>query len=296
MNKKVKIIAEIGGNHKGDLDIAKKMITTAAKFCKVDVVKFQKRNPRESLTQEEYVGTHPVPENSYGSSYGEHREFLEFDIDQHRELSEHCKRNGIEYSSSVWDVTSTKEIISLNPKMIKVGSPNSDDFKILEYLCDNFKGEIHVSTGMTTKEEIESIVAFFNKKKRNNDLILYHCTSGYPIKFEELCLLEIKRLKELYKDTGRVRAIGFSGHHLGIAADIAAITLGAEFVERHFTLDRTWKGTDHSASLEPGGLMKLVRDVHNVEKALAYKDQDLLEVEKIQRKKLKWKRNQENIT
>jgi len=292
-NREVKVIAEIGCNHQGKMEIAREMIINAANFCKVDVVKFQKRNPKECLTKEEYNAPHPVPYNSFGPTYGAHREYLEFNIDQHDQLKKWCEEFGVDYSCSVWDMTSTKEIISINPKIIKIPSAHSDNFEILDYLCNNFKGEIHLSTGMTTKKEIENIVLFFEKKKRNHDLVLYSCTSGYPLKFEEICLLEISRLKELYGK--RVKDIGFSGHHLGIAVDIASLVLGASYIERHFTLDRTWKGTDHAASLEPIGMMKLVRDVNNVLKALNYKDEDLLKVEKIQRKKLKWKRNQENI-
>ena len=292
-NKKIKVIAEIGCNHQGKMDIAREMIINAANFCKVDVIKFQKRHPKECLTAEEYSAPHPVPQNSYGSTYGEHRERLEFNLEEHRQLKKWCEEFGVDYSCSIWDMTSAKEIVSLNPKMIKVPSANSDNFSILEYLCKNFSGEIHISVGMTTKKEIEEIVNFFEKNERNKDLVLYSCTSGYPIKFEEICLLEIKRLIELYDS--RLKAIGFSGHHLGIAADIAAITLGSRYIERHFTLDRTWKGTDHAASLEPIGMMKLVRDVYNVSGAIRYKEQDLLEVERVQRKKLKWKRSQENI-
>ena len=138
---------------------------------------------------------------------------------------------------------------------------------------------------MTTKDEEEKIINFFEKNCRNKDLVIYSCTSGYPVEFEEICLFEIKRLYENYGN--RVKTIGFSGHHLGISADIAALTLGASFVERHFTMDRTWKGTDHAASLEPDGMRKLTRDLGNVHKALRYKKTDILEVEKTQRNKLK---------
>lgn len=156
---------------------------------------------------------------------------------------------------------------------------------MLEYICDNFDGEIHLSFGMTTKAEEEEIISFFEEKKRNKDLVVYSCTSGYPVPFEDICLLEITRLRELYAN--RVKAIGFSGHHLGIAVDSAAIALGAEFIERHYTLDRTWKGTDHAASLEPDGVRKLVRDCKAVAKALTYKPVDILDIETVQRNKLK---------
>jgi len=112
------IIAEIGCNHKGDLNIAKEMILTAAQYCKVDIVKFQKRCNRELLSNEEYNAPHPHPENSYGSTYGEHREFLEFTAEQHAELKSYCEEMGVTYSTSVWDLTSAKEIATLNPKLI----------------------------------------------------------------------------------------------------------------------------------------------------------------------------------
>jgi len=115
-----KIVGEIACNHKGDFKVAKEMIVTAKQFCKIGVVKFQKRNPRESLPEKVYNAPHPNPENSYGSSYGQHREFLEFDKDQHKALKEFCDSLEIEYSCSVWDVTSAKKIISLNPPMIKI--------------------------------------------------------------------------------------------------------------------------------------------------------------------------------
>jgi N-acetylneuraminate synthase len=283
-----KVVAEIGCNHKGNIAIAKELIMTAAVYCKADVAKFQKRDNKTLLTPEEYNGPHPNPYNAYGATYGEHREFLEFSLEQHRQLQQWCNEYGIVYSTSVWDVTSAKEICTLNPSLIKVPSACNLNKELLEYLCDNFSGEIHVSFGMTTNEEEEEIVSFFERKKRNHDLVIYSCTSGYPVPFEDICLLEIQRLRKEY--AARVKTIGFSGHHLGIAVDSAAVALGAEWIERHFTLDRTWKGTDHAASLEPDGLRKLVRDTHAVYKALHYKNQEVLDIEVIQRNKLK--RNQ----
>lgn len=280
-----KIIAEIGCNHKGDMNIAREMIMTAATYCKADVVKFQKRCNKELLTSEEYNAPHPHPENSYGKTYGEHREFLEFSAEQHKQLQEWCNEFGIEYSTSVWDVTSAKEITQLQPKMIKIPSACNLNKPLLQYLCNNFKGEIHLSFGMTSKEEEEQIITFFEENKRAKDLVIYSCTSGYPVPFEDVCLLEISRLKESFGS--RVKGIGFSGHHLGIAIDSAAVALGAEYIERHYTLDRTWKGTDHAASLEPDGVRKLVRDCKAVYKSLTYKKEDILDIEKVQRNKLK---------
>lgn len=280
-----KIIAEIGYNHKGNMDIAREMIYTAATYCNVDGVKFQKRNVKELLSEDEYNAPHPEPYNSYGKTYGEHREFLELDADQHRQLMAWCNKYGVEYSTSVWDVTSAQEICALHPKLIKVPSACNLNKALLEFLCDNFDGEIHLSLGMTNKDEEERILQFFESKKRNKDLVIYACTSGYPVPFNDVCLLELTRFRKEY--SGRVKSIGFSGHHLGIAVDSAAVALGAEWIERHFTLDRTWKGTDHAASLEPDGLRKLARDCRAVATALSYKQKDILDIELVQRDKLK---------
>ncbi|TGV04427.1 N-acetylneuraminate synthase family protein [Flavivirga rizhaonensis] len=283
--KKPYIIAEIGCNHKGDIEIAKELIKVAKIFCNVDAIKFQKRNNIELLTEEQYNQPHPNPVNSYGDTYGAHREYLEFDLSQHKELKSYCKDIGITYSTSVWDLTSAKEIASLNPEFIKIPSACNNNIEMLEWLCHNYQGELHISTGMTTKDEIEDLVSFFKKNHRNKDLVLYNCTSGYPVPFEDVCLLDINLLIEKYKDD--VKHIGFSGHHLGIAVDVAAYTLGANIIERHYTIDRTWKGTDHAASLEPMGLRKLSRDVNAVYKALQFKKQDVLPIEQEQRNKLK---------
>ncbi|MDH3982013.1 MAG: N-acetylneuraminate synthase family protein [Kiritimatiellaceae bacterium] len=279
-------IAEIGCNHKGSMEIAKELITTAAFFCKVDAVKFQKRNSRELLTPEQYNAPHPNPGNSYGDTYGAHREFLELDRDQHAQLKQWCEDVGLVYSCSVWDLTSAREIASLEPSFIKIPSASNQHYEMLDFLCSNYAGEIHASLGMTTHEEEEKLVSFFETRKRAQDLVLYSCTSGYPVAFGDICLLEVTRLRERFES--RVKAIGFSGHHLGIAADIGALTLGAKYFERHYTLDRTWKGTDHAASLEPDGMRRLARDLRNVYKALQYKSSELLDVEVPQRVKLKW--------
>ena len=286
---KPKVIAEIGCNHKGEMKLAKELIKVAKIYSNADIAKFQKRNNRELLTDEEYDAPHPNPINSYGKTYGEHREFLEFDLDQHKELKLFCEDINIEYSTSVWDLISAKEITSLNPRLIKIPSACNNNFPMLEWLCENYKGEIHVSTGMTTKAEIEKIYNLFIDKKRNNDLVLYNCTSGYPVPFEDVCLLEILDLVDKYSNN--VKEIGFSGHHLGIAIDVAAYTLGASYIERHFTLDRTWKGTDHSASLEPEGLRKLVRNVNATYESLNLKRKEILDIEMVQRKKLKQKKH-----
>lgn len=282
-----KVIAEIGCNHKGEIETAKELLTLC-KEAGATVGKFQKRTPKELLTPEQYNAPHPNPHNSYGATYGEHREFLELSVDDHKELQDHCKSIGLEYSCSVWDTTAAKEIITLNPSLIKVGSPSNMHWEMQMVLREEYTGEIHISTGMSTKDEIEQIVEFWEQGKGDakNRVVLYNCTSGYPVPFEDVCLLDIRLLQQKYAH--RVKHIGFSGHHLGIAIDVAAYALGAVWVERHFTKDRTWKGTDHAASLEPGGLGKLVRDLKSTYTALTYKATDILDLEKEQRAKLKW--------
>lgn len=287
--KKPFIIAEAGCNHMGKMEIAYELINTAARFCKADAIKFQKRCPRELLTQEQYNAPHPNPVNSYGDTYGAHREYLEFTVEQHAQLKAWCEDAGIIYSTSVWDMTSAKEIASLDPAFIKIPSACNTHFEMLQWLCDNYNGEIQLSFGMTNHGEEEQIVKLFEQNNRSKDLVLFNCTSGYPVPFHDVCLLEINRMREQYEE--RVKAVGFSGHHLGIAIDTAAYTLGASIIERHYTLDRTWKGTDHAASLEPDGIRRLVRNLNAVYDALTYKESEILPIEQVQRDKLKYRQH-----
>ena len=283
--KEPKVIAEIGCNHMGQMDIAKELIDLA-KGAGVKYVKFQKRKNKELLTDEQFNAPHPVVENSYGETYGEHREYLEFNVAQNKELKNYCDTLGMVYSTSVWDVTSAKEMISFEPEFLKVPSACNNNFEMLRVLRDEFRGQVQLSIGMTTKLEVEEIVSFFEETSQaKTRLLIYSCTSGYPVPPKDVALLEINWLYENYGT--RVNEIGFSGHHLGVALDVAAYTLGARWIERHFTKDRTWKGTDHAASLEPQGLQKLARDLNSSYEALSFKDSEILPIEKVQRDKLK---------
>lgn len=289
MYKKPYVIAEAGCNHMGQMEIAYDLINTAAIFCKADAIKFQKRCPKELLTPEQYNAPHPNPYNAFGKTYGEHREFLEFTVEQHAQLKKWCEDIGIIYATSVWDMTSAKEIADLHPKFIKIPSACNNNFEMLQWLCDNYEGEIQISFGMTTHEEEKQIVGLFEKNDRLKDVIVFGCTSGYPVAFKDVCLLEVTRLKETYEN--KVKGIGFSGHHLGIAVDNVAYALGASYIERHYTLDRTWKGTDHAASLEPDGIRKLVRNLNAIYDSLSYKEEEILPVEQVQREKLKYRKH-----
>ena len=184
--------------------------------------------------------------------------------------------NKEDYKNDI-DMEGVKELM-LN-YMAEVGSDS--EYIIFRWIWE--KNEINF-----TKDEIDDLVDFFISKGRNKDLVVYNCTSGYPVPFNDVCLLDILTLKQKYDD--KVKSIGFSGHHLGIAVDIAAHTLGAEWIERHYTLDRTWKGTDHAASLEPDGLRKLIRDLKAVTQTLTHKSKDILDIEEVQRAKLKNKK------
>ena len=284
--KKPILIAEIGCNHKGDLQIAKQMIEIAAQ-CGADYAKFQKRD-NKFLLGDNFNKPHPVPENSYGKTYGKHRDYLEFSINQHKILQKHCIKNNIKYATSVWEAKSAEELIKSKIPLdfIKVPSACNLDFSLLKVLATKFKKDIHISLGMTTQKEISKIFNFFRKYKRQKKLIFYVCTSDYPSKFSDICLLEIPKLKKKYKN--KIKNIAFSGHHLGISIDNVAFALGANIIERHFTLNRTWKGTDHAASLEPEGLRKLKRDLNNTYLSLQEKPKNkILNSEIFQRNKLK---------
>ena len=274
----------------GDFELAKKMIKTAAEFCKTDIIKFQKRTNKELLGQD-YFKPHPNPENSYGNNYGEHRDALEFNLQQHQELKNYCESFGKIYSSSVWDITSAKEIISLQPELIKIPSAMNLNFILLDYVLENYEGDIHISLGMTYKDEIKKITNFFKNKKKLSNLVLYYCKSTYPVYEENLDLLEIISLKSMYGK--EIKSIGFSGHHTGISVDISALTLGAQYFERHFTLNRSFKGTDHAASLEPDGLRKLIRNLNEAYESLTEWDGKIEKEELFQRNKLKVIKNYE---
>lgn len=274
------VVAEIGCNHMGDIDVAKRMIDIAH-YCRVDAVKGQKRHIPELLTEDEYNRPYEGP-HSFGATYGEHREVLEFDIEEHKELADYAARLGMLYFLSVWDVTSAREALDNIPSpMVKVPSAKLTNHAMLEVIRESGK-TVLLSTGMSTFDEIDIAV---ESLKGGGSLYLLQCTSAYPVQFEDINLRAMTALKERYGD--RLAGVGFSGHNLGVAIDIGAVALGAQIVERHFTLDRTWKGVDHAASLEPTGLKKLVRDIRAFEKSLGEPDKKVLPCEMEARKKLR---------
>ena len=285
---KIQLVAEIGCNHMGQLNLAKLMIDQA-KQSGADYVKFQKRDNKTLLSRKQYIGKHPVAHNSFGKTYGEHREYLEFSTSVHQKIFEYCEKIKIKYSCSAWDVKSAKDISKICKNYIKIPSATNLNFSVLDFLCTSYSGDIHISTGMTSENEIDSIFEFIKKKKRLKNLVLYSCVSAYPAEFKDVCLLDVKKLYDRYGKY--IKAIGFSGHHRGLSIDNCSVAFGATWVERHFTFDRTAKGTDHAASLEIDGLTKLRSRLDETLTALNYKPKKILKCEQFQRSYLKWKKN-----
>ena len=276
--KNFTVIAEIGGTHIGSLERAKRL-AHLAKLAGADVLKTQKRNPKESVKKELWDKPHPNEVFSYGKTYLEHRINLELSIDEHKKLKEYCESIDIIYSTSVWDITSAKEIISLNPKMIKIPSACNNNFDLLQMLYDEYEGEVHVPLGMTSKKEREQL--YQKLLKFEDKVVVYHCVSGYPVPFEQLHLLEILELTKMFNK------VGYSNHGPGIATEPVAYSLGARYFERHLIDDRMFRHNDSACSLEPQGLSKMIRDIKAVSKALTFKPEEIEEIEQEQRDKLR---------
>jgi sialic acid synthase len=275
-NERCYVIAEIGQNHQGELSIAKELIRTA-KLCGADAVKSQKRDVRLLLTQEEYDRPYDSA-HSFGKTYGEHRERLELSEAEWQELFDYAQELEIDLFASPWDVNSAALLDRLGAPLFKVASASLTNMPLLQQLVATRK-PIILSTGMSTLEEIDRAVECLRDA---SDLVLLQCTSAYPASFAAINLRAMETLRERYQ-----LCVGLSGHHKGIAVDAAAIALGARVIERHFTLDRTWRGSDHAASLEPAGLSKLVRDIRAVEQALGDGKKRLQECELSARAKLR---------
>lgn len=270
------LIAEIGCNHQGDLAKAKEMIS-AAKKCGCSIIKLQKREPRLQFSPEKYNQPHPNQENAFGKTYGEHREKLEFSQVEHKELMEYAQSLGLEYSCSVFDIVSAKKILEINPSHIKIPSPVNNNLEIVEMVAKSFNGKIHVSLGMTTRDEETALIALLKQYGKLKNTILYHCVSSYPTKDADVSLLELSRLKEFYGND--VFALGLSGHHLDSLPDCLALAMGASFIERHFTFDKLAKGSDHRLSLDYEEMSLLNSNLRRVQNMLKYKPKEILDCE-----------------
>jgi len=250
------VIAEIGINHNGSIEIAKQLIDTAT-IAGADAVKLQKRTIEAVYTQEFLNSARVSP---WGTTQREQKNGLEFSFEQHRELKSYSEAKGIHYIVSAWDIESQDFVNSLKPSFQKVASPVLASQTILEHIA---KSQIYtyVSTGMSDTILIDKAVEIF--RGNNCPFELMHCVSTYPLIAEHANLNRIKSLKNRYGCN-----VGYSGHEVGLAVSLAAIAMGATSLERHITLDRSMYGSDQSASIEPSGLIKLVRDVRTIEKAL----------------------------
>ncbi|MCF7802171.1 MAG: N-acetylneuraminate synthase family protein [Candidatus Marinimicrobia bacterium] len=253
------IIAEIGINHQGDVKIARELIYEAA-HAGADAVKFQKRNVDRILTREGLEMPYENP-NSFGKTYGEHKRALELSEADYRELLSFANEMNVDFAASGWDEESADFLDELPVAFFKMASADLTNLPLLAHTAQKGK-PIILSTGMANLDMVKQAVALV--KKYTDQVAILQCTSTYPSKFDEINL----RVMDMYRKTFPGMVIGYSGHELGIAISEAAVALGAKIVERHFTLDRTMKGGDHAASLEPGGLSKLIRDIRHIEESL----------------------------
>ncbi len=253
------VIAEIGNNHQGDVEKAKALIR-AARECGVDAVKFQKRDNRVLYTRAYYDAPYDN-EQSYGATYGEHREFLELPKGDWFELSRYAREEGVAFVSAAFDEPSADLMADLDVDAFKFASGDLLNVPFLRYVADKGK-PMFLSTGGGTLEDIDRAVDAI--LARNEQLSVLHCTAAYPAEVEDLNLAVITALRERYPEL----VIGLSDHHNGIAMAPVAFMLGARVFEKHFTLNHAWKGTDHAYSLMPDGMRRFVRDLHRVPAAL----------------------------
>ena len=253
------VMAEIGHNHQGNLETALKMIRIAAS-CGVQAVKFQKRD-NKSLYTKAYYNKAYDNENSYGSTYGEHREFLEFNRDEFLELKKCAEENGVELIVTAFDFKSVDFLEDIGVTSYKIASADVTNTMLLEYVA-RLNKPLFISTGAANFYEVR--IAYETVLKHNDKLCLMHCVAEYPAEYHNLNLRVIETLKKEFPHA----MIGYSGHDNGILAPVLAYMLGAVAVEKHFTLNHSWKGTDHRFSLQPEGMRKMVRDLRRVDIAL----------------------------
>lgn len=250
------IIAEIGINHNGDLDLAKKLIDVAS-FAGCDAVKFQKRTVEEVYTKEQLDAPRESP---WGTTVRDQKLGLEFGDAEYDEIDRYCKEKGIEWFASSWDIKSQLFLRKYNLKYNKVASAMLAVKPLLRAIAEE-KKYTFISTGMSTLKEIDEAVKKF--RDAGCPFELMHCNSSYPMSDKEANLRMIETLKNRYKCK-----VGYSGHEVGLQITLAAVTLGATSTERHITLDRAMYGSDQAASIEPQGLIKLVRDIQIIESAM----------------------------
>lgn len=252
------VVAEVGNNHQGDMDTARRMVREAAR-AGADAVKFQKRDTSALLTTEGARAAYGGP-NSFGATYGEHRDALELSAARFAELKQLAESLGMVFFASAWDAPSLDVLAHLNVELLKVCSADVVNVPMLRRVAA-LDLPVVLSTGMSTLEQVDRAVA--ELCARHREVVLLHCNSSYPCDEADIALPVMDELARRYG-----LPVGYSGHERGIGPSVAAVARGACLVERHFTLDRTQRGTDHQASLEPDDLALLVRMVREVERAM----------------------------
>ena len=253
------VIAEIGHNHQGSVEKARELFREA-KLAGADAVKLQKRDNRGLYTRAAYDKPYDN-ENSFGSTYGEHREFLEFGLKEYTELQRYARELGVDFFATAFDIASADFLGALDVPAFKIASGDVKSTPLLEHVA-RFGKPVIISTGGAVIDDVQR--AYDTVRAINPQVGILQCTAGYPASFEELDLRVIEQYRERF--SGAV--IGYSGHDNGIAMPVAAYVLGARIVEKHFTLNRAMKGTDHAFSLEPVGLRKMVRDLQRTHRAM----------------------------
>ncbi len=276
-NQRCFVVAEVGNNHQGELGIAKRLVKSAA-LAGVDGVKFQKRHTDALLTragrEAPYTG-----KNSFGPTYGEHREALELSIEDMAELKQLAESLGLVFFASCWDEPSLEKVLGLGVELMKVASADLVNVPLLRKLGASMVPVI-LSTGMSNIEDVNMAVAQI--RRYHNDIVLLHCNSRYPCPNEQIGLPVIETLRDMYG-----LPVGYSGHERGVAPSVAAAALGACVVERHITLDKTQRGTDHQVSLEPAELKLMVSMIREVEDACKVKGKKVFPEEQAASKKLR---------
>lgn len=269
------VIAEIGINHNGSIETAKRMIE-GAKFAGCDAVKFQKRTPELCVPRDQWDIERDTPWGRM--TYIDYRHRMEFTREAFGELVEFCLQKDIVWFASCWDNEAVDFVEDFDPVVYKIASASLTDVELLEKHRSLHK-PIMLSSGMSTMDEIDAAVHILGRE----NVLLAHATSAYPCKLEELNLNMIKTLRNNYPEM----PVGYSGHEVGLSPTWAAVALGASFVERHITLDRAMWGSDQAASVEIGGFMKLVANIRDIEKALGDGEKKVYASELSQMKKLR---------
>jgi N-acetylneuraminate synthase len=274
--KKTYIIAEIGINHNGSLDVAKKLIDiSAAAGC--DAVKFQKRNPDVCVPEHQKSVMRDTPWGKM--TYLDYKHKVEFGKEEYDEIDRYCKEKNIAWSASPWDLDSLEFLNQYDIPFIKIPSAMITNIELLKASCETEK-KIIISTGMSSLEEVNDAQRILAKYSK--EYAILHCNSTYPAPIEELNLSCIQTLKNKFNCE-----VGYSGHEFRLGTSVAAVYLGASIIERHVTLDRTMWGSDHMSSVEPQGLFKLVSGIRELEKAFGNGKIEVTESEKPVRKKLR---------